>query len=146
MDPEQMARRCPNAVQVHVAMLQEHRLAFTRFSSNRGCGVADVLPDPSAEVWGVVYAVPNSELPELDAAEGYRRAADTGAYLWRQKHVLIDGDANRRLDVYTYVVATPVFPRPAPSRSYLAQILKGARHWNLPSGYCARLSETCTCD
>jgi hypothetical protein len=41
MNWEQMKTRCPSARFVAVALLPDYKLAFTRKSINRGCGVAD---------------------------------------------------------------------------------------------------------
>ena len=40
-----MKERCPSAKFVAVAKLTDHSLQFTRRSVNRGCGVADAVPE-----------------------------------------------------------------------------------------------------
>jgi len=57
MHAAQMKERCPSAKFVCRAKLPSNRLAFTRKSVNRGCGVADFLHDETKEVWGVVYEI-----------------------------------------------------------------------------------------
>lgn len=43
LDWHQMKKRCPYARFRCVAKLPNHRLAFTRKSRTRGCGVSDVV-------------------------------------------------------------------------------------------------------
>jgi hypothetical protein len=62
LDFDQMSERCPSARFVAIAELPHHRLAFTRRSKNRNCGVADAVPDVSQSVWGVVYAISHDEI------------------------------------------------------------------------------------
>lgn len=71
MDWDQMRERCPSARFVGVAKLPEHKLAFSRRSKKRGCGVADAVADQGSSVWGVVYEVDDRDVGQLDAAEGY---------------------------------------------------------------------------
>jgi hypothetical protein len=66
MDWAQMKERCPCAKFVCGAKLPSHRLAFTRMSVRRGCGVADILRDETQDVWGVVSELPENELKNLD--------------------------------------------------------------------------------
>ena len=54
MDLGEMRGRCTSAKFVAVAKLPDHSLQFTRRSIKRGCGVADVVPEPGRDVWGVV--------------------------------------------------------------------------------------------
>jgi len=106
-------------------------LAFTEYSKKWGCGVADVLQDPSCNVWGCVYELSDEDRDELHKYEQYDSRTDTGGYLWRPKRVWIEGDEQRVQPVFTYVVAEPqknLFP----SSDYLNQLIKGTRKWKLP--------------
>ncbi len=46
MNESQMVERCPSTRFVGVATLPDRRLAFTRRSVNRGCGVAGAVKSP----------------------------------------------------------------------------------------------------
>ena len=59
---DQMRERCPSAQFVSVAKLDNHRLAFTRESSERRCSVADAVPAKGQDVWGVVYRIADVEI------------------------------------------------------------------------------------
>src|SRR5437773_4458538 len=72
MHAGQMKERCPSAKFVCRAKLPSHRLAFTRMSVSRGCGVADILRDEMNDVWGVVYELLESQLENLDKDEDFR--------------------------------------------------------------------------
>ena len=69
LDWDEMQCRCPSVKFVCLAALKGHRLEFTRKSQNRGCGVADVVPDSGKDVWGVIYDIPEREIGRLDKAE-----------------------------------------------------------------------------
>ena len=53
----QMRRRCPGSEVVGRARLPDYRLGFTRYATKRKGGVADIVPEPGAEVWGALYTV-----------------------------------------------------------------------------------------
>jgi gamma-glutamylcyclotransferase (GGCT)/AIG2-like uncharacterized protein YtfP len=138
MDWGQMKGRCPAVRFVGVAKLPNHRLAFTRKSVNRGCGVADVVRDAGGAVWGAVFEIPDLEVGTLDKSEGYQPGRDKNSYWRRECMVFLDGDDERPLTVATYF-AEPQHNPPLPNQSYKDLILAGARHWHLPADYIARL-------
>ena len=142
MDPDQMKCRCPSAEFKCRAKLPEHRLAFTRKSSNRGCGVADVVPDEDKDVWGVVYEIDEQDVACLDRCEGYRpgRPEHQNAYVRQARKVLQEGEPKRPLEVLTYF-ANPQPDPPRPSDEYMQTIIRGARHWGLPNEYVRKLQE-----
>jgi gamma-glutamylcyclotransferase (GGCT)/AIG2-like uncharacterized protein YtfP len=74
LDVAQMKERCPSSDPLGVARLSGYRLAFSRYSRTRGCGVADIVTQAGAEVWGLVYELSESDLTgSLDRYEGYPR-------------------------------------------------------------------------
>jgi hypothetical protein len=70
MDPDLIRQRCPFARFRFVARAPGFRLAFTRFSAKRKCGVADIVPDVMSEVWGAVFAICEKDTRRLDRVEG----------------------------------------------------------------------------
>ncbi len=138
MNWEQMQARCSSASFVAVARLADHRLAFTRRSVSRGCGVADAVPEPGHSLWGVVYQVPESELAFLDSAEGFRPGRGHNSYWRRECMVFQEGDEDRPLQVEAYFAEREPNP-PLPNQAYKDCILAGARHWRLPAEYIAEL-------
>lgn len=143
LDPAQLDSRCPRWRFVAVARLDDHRLAITRESSVRRCGVADVIPAPGESVWGAIFDVDDAGMKRLDEAEGFAPGREANAYTRRQITVVaVDGAGgagDRRVEVETYIANKDKSPPPPPSPEYLSQILRGARHWNLPPGHIARI-------
>jgi len=140
LDWNQMRRRCPSAKFVCVARLADHCLAFTRKSSCRGCGVADAVPQNGHEVWGVVYETPETEIGELDQAEGFKPGRTKNAYVREQRHVLADGDEGKPMAVWVYFASRQKKP-PPPSVGYKKLIVDGANFWHLPSEYIEELEK-----
>ena len=136
MNLDQMRERCPSATFVCKALLPQHRLAFTRRSVNRNCGVSDVVPAPDSHVWGVVYDVPENQMPHLDSREG----VNSNSYVRRTEIVYQDGDETKSLDVDIYF-AVPQENPPLPNQEYKNLIIGGARHWDLPADYRAQLEK-----
>src|SRR4051812_6473274 len=99
MNWNQMRERCPSSRFVEIAVLRDHKLAFTRKSDNRGCGVADVVAEDGALVWGVVYEIADVDIDKLDAWEGFRPGRDKNSYYRRECLVFIDGEDQRPLTV-----------------------------------------------
>lgn len=72
LDTGQMRVRCPSSRSLGVGILRDHRLAFSRFSRTRGCGVADIVPENDKSVWGLIYELSREDLTgSLDRYEGY---------------------------------------------------------------------------
>jgi gamma-glutamylcyclotransferase (GGCT)/AIG2-like uncharacterized protein YtfP len=136
----QMRKRCPSAKFVCVAKLPDHRLAFTRHSGNRGCGVADAVPDSSHEVWGVVYEISDMEVGALDRTEGFSPGRAKNAYMREERHVLVDGEDAKPMAVRLYFAQREANP-PLPTAEYKRLIVEGAKFWRLPAGYVGELEE-----
>ena len=113
---QQMAQRCPDAIDPQRATLADHDWLINER------GVATVEPLSGSEVHGVVWQLSDSDLATLDGAEGvpvrYRRdrltvhTEDGTSWAW----------------VYIDHRVEPGPPRPG----YLERILDGARHHSLP--------------
>jgi gamma-glutamylcyclotransferase len=136
MDWDQMRARCPSARFVGKAVLRDYKLAFTRLSTRRKCGVSDVIRAPGDRAWGVVYEIDERDLGRLDKCEGYwpQKEPEKNAYLRREAIVFVDDDDNRPLTVAVYFANRQKDP-PLPNKEYKDLILSGARHWHLPDGY-----------
>ena len=140
LDWSQMQQRCPSAHFIAAAQLTGHRLAFTRKSTGRGCGVADAVVDATSEVWGAVFQISEIDIGPLDKSEGYRpgRSRAENSYLREERHVIRDGDRNSPLLVSVYF-GIPQSSPPKPNAGYKRLIVEGARHWKLPTDYIALL-------
>ena len=65
MDYSQMIRRCPDSKLIGKAILQDHKIAFTRFSAKWNGAFTDILVSPSDSVWGILYEVSEYDLRKL---------------------------------------------------------------------------------
>lgn len=140
----QMKKRCPGAKFVSLAVLPDHRLAFTRWSGGYQGGVADVVPEPGQQVWGVVYQLTAADLRELDRYEGYHGPKGKNAYLRVWATVWLQGDPGRPETVYIYR-AVPQEEFVPPSRAYLSLIREGAHYWGLPAEYISQVLDRIPC-
>jgi hypothetical protein len=137
LDWAQIRKRCPSVKPVSVAAARDYRLAFTRFSTSRQCGAADILPSPGSEVWGMVYEMDQAEIGVLDECEGFRpgRPREENAYERVEIVVWKTGSAASGQRVWTYVVVRKLDPCPRPSAEYKRLMVNGARHWGFPAAY-----------
>lgn len=140
MNWNQVRERCPSSRFVGIAVLRDHKLAFTRESVNRGCGVADVVAEDGAQVWGVVYEIADLDVGKLDASEGFRPGRDKNSYDRRECLVFLDGENQRPLTVSAYF-GDPQLSPPLPNATYKDLILAGARYWHLPEEYIRELEQ-----
>jgi gamma-glutamylcyclotransferase (GGCT)/AIG2-like uncharacterized protein YtfP len=124
---EQMSVRCPSGNVIGVGTLRDHRLTFNRYSSGWTGGVADVVPSPGDEVWGIVWELSDRDFASLDAYEdvpdGYRRS---------ELEIGLREGGVRLAWVYTVVRKSPFT---APSREYLEIIRDAARELDFPPSY-----------
>ncbi len=140
MNWNQMRERCPSSRFVGMAVLREHKLAFTRMSVTRGCGVSDVVAEDGAQVWGVVYEIGDIDVGKLDTSEGFRPGRDKNSYDRRECLVYLDGEGQQPLTVFAYF-GEPQRNPPLSNAVYKDLILAGARHWHLPEEYIRELEQ-----
>lgn len=120
--------RCPRAAQVGVARVDDHRLGFTRFSKNRGGGVADLVVAPGSLVWGAIFDLTHDGFEALDKAEGVHVEA------YRRERFTVTASDGALVSAWTYVVVNKV-PEVAPSHMYWRLLVDGAEEAGLPPEY-----------
>jgi hypothetical protein len=140
MNWQQIRDRCPSARYVGNATLPDHRLAFTRKSVDRGCGVADAIPTEGCHLWGVVYEISDLDVGRLDASEGFRPKREKNSYFRRECLIWLDGDDQRPLTVSAYF-GDPQTNPPLPNAEYKNLIVSGAQYWHLPEKYVGELEQ-----
>jgi phage replication-related protein YjqB (UPF0714/DUF867 family) len=113
---EQMARRCPTAVDPRPATLADHDWLINER------GVATVEPFDGSEVHGVVWQLTDHDLAVLDSAEGV-------PVRYRRDRLTVQTDDGSS-DAWVYIDhrVEPGPPRPG----YLERIIDGAMHHGLP--------------
>lgn len=127
-----MDRRQMNPLGARVTLLRGYRLCFDIPVGPGERGVANVLPDPTAHVWGVAYAITPTEFERLDRTEG----VPAGVY----KRISVDliAGEQERISALTYQ-STISAPGRKPSSRYMGLLLDGARENRLPLEYLRRL-------
>jgi cation transport regulator ChaC len=115
-----MQRRCPTAVAVGTAVLDNHRFIVGID------GWGSVVPSPGERVHGVVWRISPRDRAALHAYE----LLDKGLYNVRFLPVRLGA---RRVRAMTYLLRRqrPGLPKPG----YVEMIAACARNWQLPEGY-----------
>lgn len=137
----QMRERCPSASFMGRAVLKNHSLKFTRKSTVRNCGVADIVPSEEDVVWGVLYRIDESDLGRLDESEGYNPNRSINAYIRREVLVMSEGDEKQPITATAYTVQGKSSVHIPPNSRYHTQLLQGAEYWKLPPDYIAQLKK-----
>jgi gamma-glutamylcyclotransferase len=139
MEWGQMKERCPSSKFLCSAQVYGYRLAFTRFSIKRQCGVADILSNKDAMVWGAVFEMSDDDVKRLDRKEGV--FLDPPAYQHLSLAVLKNGSPQNKLETFSYQVVKPAKQPVKPSAQYMELIIKGAIRSGLPSVYIEELRQ-----
>jgi cation transport regulator ChaC len=111
------------------ALLAGHHLLFNKQSTD-GSGKANVEAREGSETWGVLYVIPDEDLPTLDAGEvGYRRVPLT-----------VRRTDNMDSQAWVYIASEPSNnPALRPYTWYKRFLVEGAREHSLPADYIAEL-------
>lgn len=128
LDPDQLAQVAPKAKFQFIAHLPETKMTFPTPE-----GQPSVEPAPGNTVWGAVFEVTTAELKAIKAAEeseGRTPLKDCRA-VDRSGHKYDVSIFSERFNGKDH--------RPSPT--YMAKVVKGARHWHLPTGWVAGLED-----
>ncbi len=140
LNPQEIKKTCPSYTFLCVAKLTCHKIAFTRRSQNRQCGVADIVYSENSEVLGVVYNIDNQgEIDELDKREGYKLKDPKNSAYRRVDITVYDVKNDAPMNVETYEVVKKEFDKYKPNPDYRDLIIAGAEHWKLPKDYIEKL-------
>jgi hypothetical protein len=130
MDPLQMEQRCPGAVVIGPARLDDHRLTFVWDSPGWGGGVATVEGAKGDHVWGVLWDLTDEHVKSLDRYEGIA----VGAYTRDDAEIECSGD---RVKAMIYRATDTRYK--APSATYVSALIRGAKAFAVPDDYIERL-------
>jgi cation transport regulator ChaC len=124
MDRAGMVRRCPGAICLGRAILEDHRFIIT------ADGYASVQRAPGEEVHGVLWRLTPRDLSALNAYENL----DSGLYSRAMMPVRAD---ERRVSAMVYLgrARSPGKPKPG----YMEAVVDAARAANLPLAYVQEL-------
>lgn len=112
--------------------LDGHRLCFDLPIGPGERGVANLVVEPSARTWGVIYRLSAAACDFLDRTEG----VDRGFY--RRTAIEVVAADGERVPAFAYLGESRD-PRRKPSARYLGLLLTGARELALPEEYIAWL-------
>lgn len=137
ISPEQMKQVAPNAEFRFIAHLPEWGLEFPITNSTWDGALPAITPEPGSTVWGAVYEIGKADLAQLDEIEMLEsRSAQTVEAMDR---------TGKRHQVLVHLLDGAASPNGngsrSPSSDYLALMVAGSRHWNLPVGWIAGLEE-----
>ena len=118
LDPDQMDWRCPDAIALGAARLEDWAWRIG------GRGYATVSPAQGHQVWGVIWNVSDTDLISLDRYEG------VAGGLYRREFVTVMVDDS---PVETLIYIENYNDVGLPSEHYLERIIAGASHFELPS-------------
>lgn len=141
LNPDRMRERIPSTRFLGRARLARHELRFHLRGSLDGTAKADawLTDDPGHEVYGVVWEIDRSELPELDRIEG--------GYVRRTHRLRLESGprSGEWIEAQGYHGrAEGVDPELRPFDWYLGHVLKGARDHGLPASVVRKLERVPT--
>jgi gamma-glutamylcyclotransferase len=134
MSYEQMKERCPDSKYVGVARLNGYKLDFTKMSTLRGGGVADIVESADDCVYGVLYTITDDDLAKLDIKEqGYTKQT-VSCFKYDD---LLDYNPLKgtNIDALVYMVVNKSATTIPPSMEYLKIILDAAFYHMFPTKY-----------
>lgn len=134
---ERLQARCGSATARVVACADNWALSFSKRSQD-GSGKATISAATGGRVFGVVFDLDETELPELDRLEGAGKGYD------RKEHFPVHTtDSRESLNVVTYIASVDFTdPNLKPYDWYLKLIVAGARQHSLPPEYIAAIEAT----
>ena len=132
MSVESMSSVCAAARFIGPARLSGYRMAFSRRSIVSGTGVADIVAEVGAEVWGALYVVGPGDLEQLDRKEGR-------GFAYERIEVLVSVLDHATRPAIAYSVITKEPGEICPSAEYMRLLIAGASERGLPSEYVSSL-------
>ena len=132
--PERLESVTTDAEFKFIAHLPETKLIFPLANGKWDGSLPSVRAEAGNTVWGAVFELANGALEAIDAVE-----ADEGR-IQTLDFKAVDREG-RRHAVVTHAHANEVENDRLPSRDYMSLIVKGGRHWGLPTGWVAGLEE-----
>ncbi len=126
--------RVPSAKPLKAGYIKGYRLTFDKASKRDGSGKCDaeLTQNDKDRVYGVLYAVDQSEKPELDEVEGLHRG-------YEEKAVDVVTANGVKTAVMYYATSEAKDPSLKPCHWYKALVVAGAVEHGLPFPYVERL-------
>lgn len=125
MNLRQMKERCGNSRFISSGFLDGFRFVYDGKSERWGGAVGNIIPSSDSRVYGALFEVTGSDLESLDRYEGYP--------VRYQKIDLQIKSGDEELNAFAYYREGEI--EGAPSESYQATVVEGARDCGLPEQY-----------
>ncbi len=126
MNHEQMIRRCPNSIFLKRLYLDNHKLIYDGYSTERTGAVANITEFSGSIVWGALFKINADDLKALDKYEDY-----PNSYL--RKIIEVKDEENNKYQTITYYRTNQ--KQDKPHTDYRNCILQGATDCSLPENY-----------
>ena len=131
-------RLCGDAKFIGIAeTVEDFRLAFDVWSTNRQCAASDIVESPGSKVWGVLYEVPDFLIERKTASAQNRRSLDAiegegGNY--KRETIAVRRDNGPIVTGLTYRVQSPK-PDLKTNLEYVGYIVSGLRERGVREDY-----------
>lgn len=113
------------------AILPNHKLCFTHYSSKRRGGVADIISCENEKVEGILCQITQNDLDKIEEKEGV-----PNVYKRKIVNVRLSKGTSRCAITYEVRRKEGVF---VPSRLYMNTIIEGAKAHHLSKNYISKL-------
>ena len=123
MDPRVMQRNVPSARPLGPGRLDGYRLEFNVYSDRWEGGAANLEPDETGRVWGVVWEMEDDDLERLDTFSGHPT-------YYRQEDVDVETREGRRRCRTFRIAHQEGYVRP--TNAYIARLRGAVRMQGLP--------------
>ena len=131
LDPDRMSTASPGSRFLFTAHYPETRLDFV---VNGDGAIPTLVKESGHTVWGAVFEIPEEDIASLTAvekAEGRKPGFEAKA---------VDREGNKH-DCLTFTARIGANGATDPDPAYLAFMISGAKHWNLPAGWVMGLED-----
>ncbi|XP_017058834.1 gamma-glutamylcyclotransferase-like [Drosophila ficusphila] len=136
----------PTAVKIGPALLPDYRLDFARHSARWKGAVATIVPTLGDHVWGTLWEIDISNLPDIDKQEG----VNMGIYEPQTVYVKVRNESKQtparayllvdQPETNLYEFSKDSIPASRqPSHTYLKCLVKGAIQSSVPEEYVRKL-------
>lgn len=132
LDPDRIGEVAPGAKFLFTAHYPETRLDFV--ASADVVAIPTLTREAGHTVWGGVFEIPDDEVDALVAAE--KAEGRVPGF----DHKAVDREGNK-YQCLTFVAIGDTNGDHRPSETYLAAMVRGAKHWSLPAGWVMGLED-----
>lgn len=119
--------RCPDATVIGIARLSDYRFIIN------SRGVATIIPEPSAKVFGILWAITKPDEIKLDGCEG----VEWGTYTKEKMEIEVINE--KSVHALVYVARSNTRCSSVIDYHYIKRILSAAVYWELPDWYIEEL-------